>query len=86
MSMMWLLEKKFLLVFNIVVSCLSCKSKISLFLVELFMKSFRLVGAFNNVLSKPVMLKLIDKVYSYVVLFLSNGRCSDSVRLGNMSR
>ena len=31
MSTMWLLEKKFLLVFNTVVSCLSCKSKISFF-------------------------------------------------------
>ena len=48
------------------------------------MKSFKLVGAFSNVLSKPEIFRLIGKVCLYVVLFLIIRNCNDSVRLGNM--
>ena len=50
------------------------------------MKSFKLVGEFSNVLSKPEIFRLIGKVCSYMVLFLINGNYNDSVRLGNMSK
>ena len=86
MSMMWLLEKKFLLVFNIVDSCLSCQSKISFVIVYLFMTSFKLVDAWNNVLPKPEIFRLIGKICLYVVLFLISGTCSDSVELGNIPK
>ena len=86
MSMMCLLEKKYLLVFNIVDSCLSCKSKISFLKVYLFMKSLKLVDACNNVLSKPAIFRLIGKICSYVVLFLISGTYTDSVKLGNISK
>ena len=48
------------------------------------MKSFRLVDACNNDLSKPEIFKLIGKTCSYVVLFLINSTSSDSVKLGNI--
>ena len=62
MSTMCLLEKKFLLVSNIVDSCLSCKSKISFVTVYLFIKSFKLVDACNSILSKLEIFKLIGKI------------------------
>ena len=50
------------------------------------MKSFKLVGAFSNVLSKPEIFRLIGKVCLYIVLFLIIRNCNDSVRLGNISK
>ena len=37
------------------------------------MKSFKLVDACNNVLSKPEIFRLIGKICLYVVLFLISG-------------
>ena len=45
-----------------------------------------LVAVFSNVVSNLEMLMLIGNVCSYVVLFLISENCSDSVRLGNMSK
>ena len=50
------------------------------------MKSFKLPDACNDVLSKPEILKLMGKICSYVVLFLINGTCSDSVKLESISK
>ena len=50
------------------------------------MKSFKLVDAYNNVLSKPEILMLTGKICSYVVLFLISGTYSDSVKLGSISK
>ena len=50
------------------------------------MKSFRLVDACNNVWLKPEILKLAGKICLYVVLYLISGTCSDSVKLGNISK
>ena len=50
------------------------------------MKSFKLVGASSNLVSNLEMFMLIGNVCSYVVLLLISGNCSDSIRLGNMSK
>ena len=50
------------------------------------MKSFKVVDACNDVLLKPEILKFTGKICSYVVLFLISRTCSDSVKLGSISK
>ena len=66
--------------------CLSCKSKISLWLMYLLINSFRLLDVVSKVGSILEIFKEMGRICSSIVLFLINRNSRDSVKLGNYSK